>query len=60
MDSTIQGHIWRTGFENNELEGVVFDDVPEALQKWHSFGTKVLTSSFVDTALTYVFLLFSY
>ncbi|KAK6230594.1 hypothetical protein QUC31_002112 [Theobroma cacao] len=37
----LQGHIWRTGFENNELEGVVFDDVPEALQKWHSLGVKV-------------------
>ncbi|KAG8472356.1 hypothetical protein CXB51_035372 [Gossypium anomalum] len=24
----LQGHIWRTGFKSNELEGVVFDDVP--------------------------------
>lgn len=37
----LQGHIWRTGFESNELEGEVFDDVPEALGKWHSLGTKV-------------------
>ncbi|XP_057457955.1 probable bifunctional methylthioribulose-1-phosphate dehydratase/enolase-phosphatase E1 [Lotus japonicus] len=37
----LQGHIWRTGFENNELEGIVFDDVPEALEKWHALGTKV-------------------
>ncbi|OMO73276.1 hypothetical protein COLO4_27183 [Corchorus olitorius] len=37
----LQGHIWRTGFENNELEGVVFDDVPEALEKWHALGVKV-------------------
>ncbi|XVF04237.1 hypothetical protein REPUB_Repub05bG0065100 [Reevesia pubescens] len=37
----LQGHIWRTGFENNELEGVVFEDVPEALEKWHAFGVKV-------------------
>ncbi|KAJ9153575.1 hypothetical protein P3X46_027002 [Hevea brasiliensis] len=37
----LQGHIWRTGFENNELEGVVFDDVPETLEKWHSLGVKV-------------------
>ncbi|TYH92344.1 hypothetical protein ES332_A13G175800v1 [Gossypium tomentosum] len=37
----LQGHIWRTGFENNELEGVVFDDVPEALEKWHALGIKV-------------------
>ncbi|KAI3466103.1 hypothetical protein Pfo_022766 [Paulownia fortunei] len=37
----LQGHIWRAGFQNNELEGVVFDDVPEALEKWHSLGIKV-------------------
>ncbi|KAE8733618.1 putative bifunctional methylthioribulose-1-phosphate dehydratase/enolase-phosphatase E1 [Hibiscus syriacus] len=37
----LQGRIWRTGFENNELEGVVFDDVPEALEKWHASGIKV-------------------
>ncbi|KAL2925978.1 putative bifunctional methylthioribulose-1-phosphate dehydratase/enolase-phosphatase E1 1 [Bienertia sinuspersici] len=37
----LQGHIWRTGFQNNELEGVVFDDVPEALERWHTSGIKV-------------------
>ncbi|GMP65812.1 hypothetical protein CsSME_00026454 [Camellia sinensis var. sinensis] len=37
----LQGHIWRTGFQNNELEAVVFDDVPEALEKWHALGIKV-------------------
>lgn len=37
----LQGHIWRTGFQNNELEGVVYDDVAEALEKWHSMGIKV-------------------
>ncbi|TYJ01654.1 hypothetical protein E1A91_A13G169000v1 [Gossypium mustelinum] len=37
----LQGYIWRTGFKSNELEGVVFDDVPEALEKWHALGIKV-------------------
>ncbi|XP_058219237.1 probable bifunctional methylthioribulose-1-phosphate dehydratase/enolase-phosphatase E1 1 isoform X2 [Rhododendron vialii] len=37
----LQGHIWRTGFQNNEIEGVVFDDVPEALENWHASGIKV-------------------
>ncbi|KAH1120892.1 hypothetical protein J1N35_004052 [Gossypium stocksii] len=37
----LQGHIWRTGFDNNELKGIVFDDVPEALEKWHASGVKV-------------------
>ncbi|XP_060200581.1 probable bifunctional methylthioribulose-1-phosphate dehydratase/enolase-phosphatase E1 1 [Lycium barbarum] len=37
----LQGHIWQTGFQNNELEGVVFDDVPEALERWAALGIKV-------------------
>ncbi|KAI9083612.1 hypothetical protein K1719_034554 [Acacia pycnantha] len=37
----LQGHIWRTGYENNELKGIVFDDVPKALEKWHDLGIKV-------------------
>ncbi|XP_057505860.1 probable bifunctional methylthioribulose-1-phosphate dehydratase/enolase-phosphatase E1 2 isoform X2 [Actinidia eriantha] len=37
----LQGHILRTGFQNNELTGVVFDDVREALESWHALGIKV-------------------
>ncbi|XP_010446120.1 PREDICTED: probable bifunctional methylthioribulose-1-phosphate dehydratase/enolase-phosphatase E1 isoform X2 [Camelina sativa] len=37
----LQGHIWRTGFNCNELKSVVFEDVAEALEKWHSSGIKV-------------------
>ncbi|KAL0925576.1 hypothetical protein M5K25_003930 [Dendrobium thyrsiflorum] len=37
----LQGHIWRTGYENNELQGVVFDDVPEAFERWHGSGIKI-------------------
>ena len=37
----VQGHIWRTGFQSNEFVGVVFDDVAEALGRWHASGTKV-------------------
>lgn len=37
----LQGHIWQTGFQNNELEGLVFDDVPAALEKWTASGIKV-------------------
>jgi len=36
-----QGDIWQSGFINNELEGVVFDDVPEALERWAASGIKV-------------------
>ncbi|PIA36629.1 hypothetical protein AQUCO_03300079v1 [Aquilegia coerulea] len=37
----LQGHIWRTGYQKNELEGFVFEDVPKALEKWHVTGIKV-------------------
>ncbi|KAI3936978.1 hypothetical protein MKX01_015193 [Papaver californicum] len=37
----LQGHIWRTGFENNELKGVVFEDVPQALERWMDSGIRV-------------------
>jgi methylthioribulose 1-phosphate dehydratase / enolase-phosphatase E1 len=38
----MKGHIWRTGFECQEIKGVVFDDVPPALERWHASGIKVL------------------
>ncbi|PIN03773.1 Enolase-phosphatase E-1 [Handroanthus impetiginosus] len=37
----LEGHIWRTGFQTGEIKAVVFDDVPHALEKWHSLGIKV-------------------
>ena len=37
----VQGHIWRTGFQSNEFVAIVFDDVAEALARWHASGTKV-------------------
>ena len=30
----IQGEIWREGYENGELHGEVFPDVPPALERW--------------------------
>lgn len=42
----LQGHIWRTGFQSNELQGVVYEDVPEALKKWHAHGIKVILFCF--------------
>ena len=40
----MQGRIWHAGYENNESKGIVFDDVPEALEKWHALGIKVAIS----------------
>lgn len=50
----MKGHIWRTGFECQEIKGVVFDDVPPALERWHASGIKVLapyTFSHLSTLL---------
>ncbi|CAA0815985.1 Probable bifunctional methylthioribulose-1-phosphate dehydratase/enolase-phosphatase E1 [Striga hermonthica] len=33
--------IYLTGFQSKEIEAIVFDDVPEALEKWHDLGIKV-------------------
>lgn len=30
----LQGHVWRTGFEQGALKGQLFDDVVPALQSW--------------------------
>lgn len=37
----LQDHVWRIGFQTNQLVGVLFDDVAEALERWHSLGFKV-------------------
>ncbi|GAB2241436.1 hypothetical protein Droror1_Dr00018211, partial [Drosera rotundifolia] len=37
----LQGHIWRTGYVNSELKGKVYEDVPEALERWQGSGIKV-------------------
>ena len=37
----LQGEIWRLGYQSGELKGEVFDDVPEALARWHQGGRQV-------------------
>ncbi|XP_025826848.1 probable bifunctional methylthioribulose-1-phosphate dehydratase/enolase-phosphatase E1 [Panicum hallii] len=37
----LQGHIWRTGLERKEIQGIVFEDVPETLKNWNSRNIKV-------------------
>lgn len=33
---SIQGQIWKDGYESGELKSVVFDDVPRAFERWRS------------------------
>jgi enolase-phosphatase E1 len=38
---TLQGLIWRGGFQSGELVAHVFDDVPPALAAWHAAGQDI-------------------
>jgi len=38
---SLQGLIWRQGYESGELRGVVFDDVPDALERWSAAGRRL-------------------
>ena len=35
---TVQGMIWKAGYESGELQGHVYDDAVRALRKWHASG----------------------
>ncbi|GLT86873.1 hypothetical protein SLE2022_049840 [Rubroshorea leprosula] len=51
-------HVWRTGFQSKELVGVIFEDVPDALERWHASGIKVYAYSSCSREVQ--LLLFSY
>lgn len=42
---TLQGLIWREGYEAGELKGVVYDDAVEYLHRWHASGLKLFVYS---------------
>jgi enolase-phosphatase E1 len=42
---TLQGMIWRQGYESGELKGHVYPDAPEHLRKWHARGLKLYVYS---------------
>ena len=42
---SLQGRIWKGGFERGELKGTLFDDVPAALERWSSVGHVAIYSS---------------
>jgi enolase-phosphatase E1 len=42
---SLQGKIWKAGFESGELKGPLFDDVPEALARWSAAGKVAIYSS---------------
>jgi 2,3-diketo-5-methylthio-1-phosphopentane phosphatase len=42
---SLQGKIWKAGFESGELKGTLFADVPEALKRWAAQGKVAIYSS---------------
>ena len=42
---SLQGKIWKIGFESGELKGTLFADVPEALKRWAAQGKVAIYSS---------------
>ncbi|WP_058188354.1 acireductone synthase [Terracidiphilus gabretensis] len=42
---SLQGKIWKAGFESGELKGTLFDDVPGAFERWACAGSVAIYSS---------------
>ncbi len=42
---SLQGKIWKVGFESGELKGTLFPDVPEAFRRWVARGKAAIYSS---------------
>lgn len=42
---SLQGKIWKSGFESGELKGTLFDDVPSALERWSERAHAAIYSS---------------
>ena len=42
---SLQGRIWKSGFESGELHGTLFADVPDALRRWAAHARVAIYSS---------------
>jgi enolase-phosphatase E1 len=42
---SLQGKIWKSGFESGELKGTLFTDVPDALRRWSATAQVAIYSS---------------
>lgn len=42
---SLQGRIWKAGFESGELQGTRFAGVPRALERWTAHGRVAIYSS---------------
>jgi enolase-phosphatase E1 len=42
---SLQGRIWKTGFESGKLKGALFADVPDAMRRWSAKASVAIYSS---------------
>ncbi len=42
---SLQGKVWKAGFESGELKGNLFADVPDAFERWSAHGQVAIYSS---------------
>ncbi|MGA8729304.1 MAG: acireductone synthase [Terracidiphilus sp.] len=42
---SLQGRVWKAGFESDQLKGTLFADVPEAFARWSAKGQAAIYSS---------------
>jgi len=42
---TLQGMIWKVGYDNGDLKGHVYADTPEHLRRWHGDGKRLYVYS---------------
>jgi 2,3-diketo-5-methylthio-1-phosphopentane phosphatase len=42
---SLQGKVWKSGFESGELKGTLFQDVPDAFTRWSSTAAVAIYSS---------------
>ena len=35
---TLQGYLWKSGYETKQYKGHIYDDVPKVLEQWHAAG----------------------
>ena len=38
---SLQGNVWKRGYESNELKSIMFDDVPQAFKRWKNAGKTI-------------------
>ena len=52
---SLQGRIWKNGFESGQLQGTLFDDVPASIERWSAKARVAIYSSGSEEAQRLLF-----